>query len=57
MSSNPGATAPLPEELGKPLEDSLTHLVNNSQAHKGAQKDQLARMVSNRVRCADSGSE
>lgn len=42
MSSNAGATGPVPEEMGKPLEDSLTHLVDNSGTHAGAQKDQLA---------------
>lgn len=33
----------LPEELGKPLEDSLDHIVSNSKAVRGARKDQLAR--------------
>ncbi|OWZ78123.1 phosphatidylserine decarboxylase [Cryptococcus neoformans Bt85] len=32
----------LPEELGKPLEDSLDHIVSNSKAVRGARKDQLA---------------
>ncbi|KAL7423353.1 hypothetical protein Q5752_002656 [Cryptotrichosporon argae] len=39
MSSNPAATQPLPSELGKPLEDSLTHLVANSQTHQGGGDD------------------
>ena len=43
MSSNPGATGPIPDEMGKPLEASLTHLVDNSGTHAGAEKDQLAR--------------
>lgn len=33
----------LPEELGKPLEDSLDHIVSNSKAVRGDRKDQLAR--------------
>ncbi|KAK4685590.1 phosphatidylserine decarboxylase, partial [Tremellales sp. Uapishka_1] len=40
MSSNPGATSVLPEELGGPLEESLNHLVDHSaspaQARAGA---------------------
>ncbi|KIR60414.1 phosphatidylserine decarboxylase [Cryptococcus bacillisporus CA1280] len=32
----------LPEELGKPLEDSLDHIVSNSKAVRGDRKDQLA---------------
>lgn len=40
MSSNPGATQSVPEDLGKPLEDSLTHLVDNSV--QGSQGDELA---------------
>ncbi|WVF70191.1 phosphatidylserine decarboxylase [Kwoniella sp. CBS 6097] len=42
MSSNPGATMPLPAEVGKPLEESLDHLVANSGASAGGQKDKLA---------------
>ncbi|ORY25366.1 phosphatidylserine decarboxylase-domain-containing protein [Naematelia encephala] len=42
MSSNPGATNTLPESFGKPLEDSLTHLVDNSNVTAGAGKDELA---------------
>jgi hypothetical protein len=43
MSCNPGATGPVPDEMAKPLEDSLTHLVEHSTAHAGAGKDELAR--------------
>ena len=43
MSSNPGAKVDVPDELAKPLEDSLTHLVEHSDAHAGSQKDELAR--------------
>jgi hypothetical protein len=43
MSTNKGSTGPVDEELGKPLEDSLAYLVDNSNVHYGAQKDQLAR--------------
>ncbi|WWD21949.1 phosphatidylserine decarboxylase [Kwoniella shandongensis] len=42
MASSSVATAPIPEELGKPLEDSLDHIISNSQAVKGESKDQLA---------------
>ncbi|KAK8846641.1 phosphatidylserine decarboxylase [Kwoniella newhampshirensis] len=42
MASTALATAPLPEEMGKPLEDSLDHIIVNSQAVKGESKDQLA---------------
>ena len=45
MSSNPGATAEIPEEYGKHLEDSLNHLVDSSTEY-GGQKDELARMSS-----------
>ncbi|WVQ76654.1 phosphatidylserine decarboxylase [Cryptococcus sp. DSM 104548] len=38
----PKPTQPLPEELGRPLEDSLDHIVSNSKAVKGSHKDQLA---------------
>ncbi len=37
------ALAPLPEQMGGPLEDSLSHLVENSLVEAGAGKDQLAR--------------
>ena len=43
MSSNPGAKVDIPDELAKPLEESLTHLVDHSDAHAGSGKDQLAR--------------
>lgn len=49
MSTNQGSTGPVDEELGKPLEDSLTHLVDNSNVHYGAQKDQLARECLSRL--------
>ncbi|OCF37743.1 phosphatidylserine decarboxylase [Kwoniella heveanensis BCC8398] len=42
MSSNPGATMSLPAEMGKPLEESLDHLVSNSAASEGGGKDILA---------------
>jgi len=42
MSSNPGATGPLPEEYGGPLEQSLQRLVENSRAHEGGARDELA---------------
>ena len=41
--SHAGLTQPVPEQLGKPLEDSLTTLVNSSGRPKGGEKDQLAR--------------
>ncbi|WVQ83822.1 phosphatidylserine decarboxylase [Cryptococcus sp. DSM 104549] len=37
--SNTPAVAPLPDELGKPLEDSLDHIVTNSHAVEGAARD------------------
>ncbi|WRT65146.1 phosphatidylserine decarboxylase [Kwoniella shivajii] len=41
--SNAGTTSILPEEFGKPLEDSLDHLVSNSQTTSlGSGKDVLA---------------
>ena len=45
MSNNPGATSKLPEELGKPLEASLKHLVDNSGPYQTeSDKDDLAGM-------------
>ncbi|EIW68665.1 hypothetical protein TREMEDRAFT_69127 [Tremella mesenterica DSM 1558] len=41
-NANPSPTGPLPDEMGKPLEESLTHIVANSEAHSGAKRDQLA---------------
>ncbi|KAK1926630.1 phosphatidylserine decarboxylase-domain-containing protein [Papiliotrema laurentii] len=41
MSSNPGAAVDVPDELAKPLEDSLIHLVDHSD-HIGGHKDELA---------------
>jgi len=43
MSSAPGATVPLPSEMGGPLESSFTHLVDKSSAQQGGEADQLAR--------------
>lgn len=43
MSSNPGAVIDIPDELAGPLEESLAHLVEHSDAHAGSQKDELAR--------------
>jgi len=40
------ATGPVPEEMGKPLEDSLNHLVDNSRSEAGSGADQLARKFS-----------
>ncbi|WWC59068.1 phosphatidylserine decarboxylase [Kwoniella dejecticola CBS 10117] len=40
--SNAGTTNILPEEFGKPLEDSLDHLVNNSHGNTEGGKDVLA---------------
>lgn len=42
-AANESNTATLPEEAGKALEESLTHLVNHSDAHAGARRDELAR--------------
>jgi hypothetical protein len=44
MSSNPGAAVDVPDELAKPLEDSLIHLVDHSD-HIGGHKDELARKL------------
>jgi len=43
MSCNPGATAPLPSEMGGLLERSLDHLINNSAGEAKGAPDQLAR--------------
>ncbi|KAE8540401.1 phosphatidylserine decarboxylase [Cryptococcus gattii VGV] len=40
----------LPEELGKPLEDSLDHIVSNSKAVRGDRKDQLAHRKASQLR-------
>jgi hypothetical protein len=43
MSNNPEATAPLPDEMGKPLEASLKHLVQHSGPYQTeGSKDELA---------------